>query len=245
MFFDNNQISSKSAYFSSASYSEGLRSHFLRVYNYMAMALSISGLVSLGASKSQALMTMLFSSPLLLILFGLIPIGISIFMSAKMESLSMQSLTILLAVYSACIGLTLAPLFLIYTGESVVRIFFISASVFGIVSFYGYTTKKDLTSFGSFLFMGLIGLIIASIVNIFLKSSMMDFILSIIGLGIFIGLAAFDTQKIKNMYFEMSNSGYSQENIQKVSVMSALQLYLDFINIFIYMLKLFGTRRDE
>jgi len=93
--------------------------------------------------------------------------------------------------------------------------------------------------------MGLIGLIIASIVNIFLKSSMMDFILSIIGLGIFFGLAAFDTQKIKNMYFEMSNSGYSQENIQKVSIMSALQLYLDFINIFIYMLKLFGTRRND
>lgn len=244
MFF-NKENQAKSAYFTSANYSAGLKSHFMRVYNYMAMALAVSGAVALGASKSAALMSALFSNPLIFIIFALFPIGLSVYMGAKMETLSLQTLTILLAVYAGLIGLTLAPLFLIYTGESIVRIFFISASVFAGVSIYGYVTKRDLTSLGSFLFMGLIGLIIASLVNIFLKSSMMDFVLSIIGLGIFIGLAAFDTQKIKNMYFAMSDSGYSEENIQKVAVMSALQLYLDFINIFIYMLRLFGQRRDN
>jgi FtsH-binding integral membrane protein len=244
MFFNKENIL-KAGYFSSASYSAGLKSHFLKVYNFMAMALSISGAVALGASKSPTLMNALFSNPIIFILFALIPIGLSVYMSAKMETLSLNSLTILFAIYSAMIGLTLAPLFLIYTGESIVRIFFISAAVFGSVSLYGYTTKKDLTSFGSFLFMGLIGLVIASLVNIFLKSSMMDFILSIVGLGIFIGLAAFDTQKIKNMYFAMSDSGFTDEKIQKVAVMSALQLYLDFINIFIYMLRLFGERRRD
>lgn len=244
MFF-NKENHSKSTYFTSANYSAGLKSHFMRVYNYMAMALAVSGTVALGASKSAALMSALFSNPIIFIIFALFPIGLSMFMSAKMESLSLQTLTLLLAVYSGLIGLTLAPLFLIYTGESIIRIFFISASVFAGVSLYGYTTKKDLTSFGSFLFMGLIGLVIASLVNIFLKSSMMDFIISIIGLGIFIGLAAFDTQKIKNMYFSMNESGHSEENIQKVAIMSALQLYLDFINIFIYMLRLFGERRRD
>jgi FtsH-binding integral membrane protein len=244
MFF-NKENHSKSTYFTSANYSAGLKSHFMRVYNYMAMALAVSGTVALGASKSAALMSALFSNPIIFIIFALFPIGLSMFMSAKMESLSLQTLTLLLAVYSGLIGLTLAPLFLIYTGESIIRIFFISASVFAGVSLYGYTTKKDLTSFGSFLFMGLIGLVIASLVNIFLKSSMMDFIISIIGLGIFIGLAAFDTQKIKNMYFSMNESGHSEENIQKVAIMSALQLYLDFINIFIYILRLFGERRRD
>lgn len=243
MFFTQNK--ERNAYFTSANYSAGLKEHFLKVYNYMAMALAITGAVSLGVSKSTQLMKLLFSNPFLMIIIALMPIGISVYMGVRMHKMSLESLIICLAVYAGLIGLTLSPIFLIYTGTSIVRIFFISASVFGIVSIYGYTTKKDLTSFGSFLFMGLIGLVIASLVNAFLKSSMMDFVISIIGLGIFIGLAAFDTQKIKNIYFSMAYSGQNQEFTQKLAVMSALQLYLDFINIFIFMLRLFGEKKGE
>lgn len=243
MFFDN-RTSSKSSYFTSASYSEGLKSHFIKVYNYMAMALSISGATALISSKSSLLMGLIMN-PLMILLFLFVPIGISFLMSSKIESLNLNQMILCLCIYSAAMGLMLAPIFLIYTKESIVRVFFISAGTFALSGLYGYTTKKDLTSIASFLFMGLIGLIIASIVNIFLKGSALEFILSIVGLGIFIVLAAFDTQKIKNQYLEMSNTGYSQEIIQKVGVMGALSLYLDFINIFIYMLRLFGNRRSD
>lgn len=235
----------QTSYFTSAAYSEGLRTHFLRVYNYMAMALALTGVISFGASNSPALMQMLFGNPILMFIFALLPIGLSIFMSTKMNSLSLPALTGCLALYASLLGLMLAPIFLIYTHTSIVKIFFVSAATFGATSLYGYTTKRDLTSFGSFLFMGLIGILIASIVNIFLKSSMMEFVISIIGLGIFIGLAAFDTQKIKDTYFSMSAYHGTSELIQKVAIMSALTLYLDFINIFMFMLRLFGDRRRD
>jgi hypothetical protein len=138
-------------------------------------------------------------------------------------------------------GLSLSTLLVIYTGASVTRVFFITASVFGAMSLYGYTTKKDLTSMGSFMTMGLIGLISASLVNLFLKSSALDFALSILGVVIFIGLTAYDTQKIKQMYYQASGNA---EMATKMAVMGALNLYMDFINLFIMMLRFFGDRRN-
>tara|TARA_B100000282_G_scaffold130008_1_gene93154 strand:- start:43 stop:525 length:483 start_codon:yes stop_codon:yes gene_type:complete len=142
-------------------------------------------------------------------------------------------------IFAGLMGASLSSIFLAYTGTSITRVFFITAGTFGAMSIYGYTTKRDLTKLGSFLFMGLIGIIIASLVNIFLKSSMMYFIISIIGVLVFVGLTAYDTQKIKNMYLA-SDSG---ELIGKKAVMGALTLYLDFINLFIMLLRLFGQRR--
>ena len=142
--------------------------------------------------------------------------------------------------FAALMGLSLSSILLVYTGMSVTRVFFITSATFGAMSIYGYTTKRDLTKFGSFLMMGLIGIIIASIVNIFMKSSMMYFVISILGVLIFVGLTAYDTQKIKNMYTAASDTG---ELMGKKAVMGALTLYLDFINLFIMLLRLFGQRR--
>jgi len=142
-------------------------------------------------------------------------------------------------IFSGLMGISLSSILLIYTGDSIARVFFITSATFGAMSIYGYTTKRDLTKLGSFLFMGLIGIIIASLVNIFLKSSMMYFIISILGVLIFVGLTAYDTQKIKNMYASTDTG----EMIGKKAVMGALTLYLDFINLFIMLLRLFGQRR--
>ena len=142
-------------------------------------------------------------------------------------------------IFAALMGASLASIFLVYTGASITRVFFITAGTFGAMSIYGYTTKRDLTKLGSFLMMGLIGIIIASIVNIFMKSSMMYFVISILGVLIFVGLTAYDTQKIKNMYLASDDSEISG----KKAVMGALTLYLDFINLFIMLLRLFGQRR--
>ena len=142
-------------------------------------------------------------------------------------------------IFASLMGLSLSSIFLVYTGASITRVFFITSITFGAISLYGYTTKRDLTKFGSFLMMGLIGIIIASLVNLFLKSTMMDFVISILGVLIFVGLTAYDTQKIKNLYV-VSDSG---EMMGKKAVMGALTLYLDFINLFIMLLRLFGQRR--
>ena len=169
----------------------------------------------------------------------LAPLGVVFYMSfniAKMTSAKAQST---FWVFAALMGASLSSIFLMYTGESITRVFFITAGTFGAMSIYGYTTKRDLTKLGSFLMMGLFGIIIASIVNIFMKSSMMYFVISILGVLIFVGLTAYDTQKIKNMYL-VSDSG---ELMGKKAVMGALTLYLDFINLFIMLLRLFGQRR--
>jgi FtsH-binding integral membrane protein len=235
----------RASYFSSASYDAGLRSHFLSVYNYMSSALAVTGLVSFFASKSTTLLQLLFANPFLLLIFALLPVGLVFYMSTKVYSMSLSSLTTCLFVYSGLIGVSLAPVFIIYTGASIAKTFFISASVFGLTSLYGYTTKKDLTSFGSFLIMGVIGLLVASIVNIFLKSSGMDFIISLVGVAIFTGLAAWDTQRIKDIYLSAPYEARNSEMMQKLGIMSALSLYMDFIQIFLYLLRFFGERRSE
>jgi hypothetical protein len=169
----------------------------------------------------------------------LAPLGVVFYMSFGIRKMSAAKAQGTFWVFAALMGASLSSIFLVYTGASITRVFFITAGTFGGMSIYGYTTKRDLTKLGSFLMMGLIGIIIASIVNIFMKSTMMYFVISILGVLIFVGLTAYDTQKIKNMYL-VSDSG---EIMGKKAVMGALTLYLDFINLFIMLLRLFGQRR--
>ena len=234
----SNKISFASAA-SRTTYDSGLRSYMLKVYNFMAAALGISGAVAFATASSNSLMALIFGTPLAwVVMFA--PLIFVFFFSYKLNSISAQKAKNYLWVYAGLMGLSLATIFVVYTGASIARVFFISASVFGAMSLYGYTTKKDLTGFGSFLIMGLIGVIIASLVNIFLKSSAFEFAISLIGLFIFIGLTAYDTQRIKQFYYQTSD----EEVISKMAVLGALNLYMDFINLFIMLLRFFGERRN-
>jgi hypothetical protein len=223
---------------SSVSYDAGLREYMLKVYNNMGFALVISGLVSFFVSNSPGLMQAIFGTPLQWVVL-LAPIGFVFFFGAKINKISASSAQNYLWIFSGLMGLSLAPLFTIYTGASIAKCFFITASLFGTMSLYGYTTKKDLTAMGSFLMMGLIGIILASLVNLFLKSSGLDFAVSILGVIIFTGLTAYDVQRIKSMYYNFADN----ESISKAATMGALSLYMDFINLFIMMLRFFGDRR--
>ncbi len=230
---------------------QGLRAYMLKVYNYMASGVLLTGFIALlffklavvtGTSGEITGLTSfgstIYTSGLKWVIM-LAPLGVVFYMSfniAKMTSTKAQST---FWIFAALMGASLSSIFLMYTGASITRVFFITAGTFGAMSIYGYTTKRDLTKLGSFLMMGLFGIIIASIVNIFMKSSMMYFVISILGVLIFVGLTAYDTQKIKNMYL-VSDSG---ELMGKKAVMGALTLYLDFINLFIMLLRLFGQRR--
>ena len=237
--FTNNRTSFASSA-TRASYDVGLREYMVKVYNYMAVALAISGFVAFFTASSTALMQAIFGTPLSWVVV-LAPLAFVFLFSYKLNSLSSTQAKSYLWIFSGLMGLSLATVFVVYTQASIARVFFISASVFGIMGLYGYTTKKDLTEMGSFLMMGLIGVIIASLVNLFLRSSALDFALSILGLFIFIGLTAYDTQKIKQMYYQVSGNG---EMVTKIAVMGALNLYMDFINLFLMMLRLFGDRRN-
>ena len=230
---------------------EGLRAYMLKVYNYMATGILLTGIIALISFKMSvvtgssgaiveftSLGNALFFSGLKWIVM-LAPLGIVFYMSFGINKMSSSKAQTVFWVFAALMGLSLSWILLVYTGASVARVFFITSATFGAMSLYGYTTKRDLTKLGSFLMMGLIGIIIASLVNIFLKSSMMYFVISILGVLIFVGLTAYDTQKIKNMY-SASDTG---ELMGKKAVMGALTLYLDFINLFIMLLRLFGQRR--
>ena len=230
---------------------EGLRAYMLKVYNYMATGVLLTGIIALLSFKMSVvtdgsgaitgftgLGNALFFSALKWIVM-LAPLGIVLYMSFGINKMSAAKAQSVFWIFAALMGLSLSWILLVYTGVSVARVFFITSATFGAMSIYGYTTKRDLTKLGSFLMMGLIGIIIASLVNIFLKSSMMHFIISILGVLIFVGLTAYDTQKIKNMY-AASDTG---ELMGKKAVMGALTLYLDFINLFIMLLRLFGQRR--
>ena len=227
---------------------EGLRAYMLRVYNYMGSALLVTGIVALVTFKLavDSLSPLIFS-PLgnsiynsgLAWVVMLAPLGVVFYMSFGINKMSASKAQTVFWIFAALMGISLSSIFVVYTETSITRVFFITAGTFGAMSLYGYTTKRDLTKLGSFLMMGLIGIIIASLVNIFMKSSMMYFVISILGVLIFVGLTAYDTQKIKNMY-AVSDSG---EIMGKKAVMGALTLYLDFINLFIMLLRLFGQRR--
>ena len=230
---------------------EGLRAYMLRVYNYMASGIFLTGIISLLLFKLSVVMApdgsitrlteignALYNSSLMWIVM-LAPLGVVIYMSFGIKKMSVTKAQGTFWVFAALMGASLSSIFLVYTGASITRVFFITAGTFGAMSIYGYTTKRDLTKLGSFLMMGLIGIIIASIVNMFMKSTMMYYVISILGVLIFVGLTAYDTQKIKNMYLA-TDSG---EIMGKKAVMGALTLYLDFINLFIMLLRLFGQRR--
>jgi FtsH-binding integral membrane protein len=220
-------------------YDAGLRSYMLRVYNYMAGGLALTGVVAMLTASSPAMLSAIYGTPLQWVVM-LAPLGFVMFLSFRIQKMSMKAAQMTFWAFASVMGLSISYIFLVYTGASIARIFFISASVFGAMSLYGYTTKKDLTAMGSFLIMGLIGVIIASIVNIFLQSSGLQFAVSILSVLIFTGLTAYDTQKIKNMYYQLAGNG---EALGKAALMGALSLYLDFINLFIQLLHLFGQRR--
>lgn len=215
----------------------GLRSYMLHVYNYMAVAMLVTGVVAYGASQSQTVMAAIYGSPLQWVVM-LAPLGMVFFLSARIHSLKAMTAQTLFWVFSALMGLSISYIFLVYTGASITRVFFITATAFAGLSLVGYTTKKDLTGMGSFLIMGLIGIIVASIVNIFIGSSMIQFVVSVAGVLIFAGLTAYDTQQIKNMYLESDGTEVSE----KKAIMGALRLYLDFLNMFLLLLQLFGNR---
>ncbi|MDQ2079194.1 Bax inhibitor-1/YccA family protein [Xanthobacteraceae bacterium Astr-EGSB] len=229
----------------------GLRAHMLRVYNYMsggvaltavlawltyqaAVVTDASGAVIGLTSFGQAV----YSGPMTIVLL-LGTLGLVFFISFRIHKLQATTALGLFMVYAALLGVALSSIFLAYTGASITRVFFISAATFGAMSLYGYTTQRDLTGMGSFLMMGLFGLIIASLVNMFLKSSGLDWALSVMGVLIFVGLTAYDTQKIKEFY-DVNDDGTVAG---RKAVMGALSLYLDFINLFLMLLRLFGDRR--
>ncbi len=233
--------SNRSSFASTAagvSYDAGLRDYMVKIYNFMSIALGISGAVAFLVSSSPALMAAIFGTPLAWVVM-LAPLGFVMFFGYKLNSLSGAQAKNYLWIYAGLMGLSLSTIFIAYTSTSIARVFFISASTFGAMSLYGYTTKKDLSGMGSFLMMGLIGLIIASVVNIFLKSSALEFALSAIGVLIFIGLTAYDTQRIKQSYYHSADS----ETTSKLAVLGALNLYMDFINLFLMMLRFFGDRK--
>jgi uncharacterized protein len=245
--FDRNIAAARTGYRTDqVAIDTGLRAYMIRVYNYMTAGVALTGLVAWFAYQAAVDQTggltyfghLIFQSPLMW-LFVLAPLGLVMLLSFGINRLSPGTALTLFFVYAGLLGLSLASIFLVYTGASITRVFFISAATFGAMSLYGYTTQRDLTSVGSFMFMGLIGIIVASLVNIFLQSSALYWAISVIGVLIFVGLTAYDTQNIKEMYSPMDDGTIAGRK----AVMGALRLYLDFINLFLMLLRLFGDRR--
>ena len=237
---------------------EGLRAYMLRIYNYMVLGLAITGLAALGiymlsVTNDPALVVQkfrnigltsigytLFFSPVKWVVI-LAPLALVFFLSFRIQHMRPAAAQLTFWIYAALVGVSLGSIFLIYTHTSVVRVFFITAASFGALSLWGYTTQRDLTGMGSFLIMGLFGIIIASLVNIFLASTMMQFIISVVGVLVFAGLTAYDTQRLKSEYLYGAMDG---EVMERSAIMGALSLYLDFLNLFTMLLQLLGTR-DE
>jgi len=228
----------------------GLRAYMIRIYNYMAAGVALTGVVSwltfnaavttneAGRLALTSFGQMIYSGPLTIVLF-LGTLGLVFFLSFRIDKLQPGTAFVLFMGYAALLGLMLSSVFLSYTGASVTRTFFISAASFGALSLYGYTTQRDLSPIGSFLVMGLFGLILAMVVNMFLKSTGLDFAISAIGVLIFAGLTAWDTQRIKEMYSANDDGTVAGRK----AVMGALTLYLDFINLFLFLLRFLGDRR--
>jgi uncharacterized protein len=231
---------------------EGLRAYMLRVYNYMTLGLAITGAVALGtflmavtvdpvtgARSLTQIGQLLYASPLKwVVIFA--PLALVFFLSFRIDRLSVGTAQALFWFYAALVGLSLSVIFLVFTGQSITRVFFITAASFGALSLFGYTTRRDLSGLGTFLFMGLIGVIIASVVNIWIASSMLQWIVSVVGVLVFAGLTAYDTQQIKEMYYVGDDGTVAGRK----AVMGALRLYLDFINLFTMLLQLFGQRQE-
>ena len=226
-----------------AVFDAGLRSYMLAIYNYMASGVLLSGAVALLVASNAAIRAPFFGATGAPTLLGWIavfaPLALVFVISFGMNRLSESSVKALFWLYTALMGVSLSTVLLAYTGVSVARTFFISAAAFGALSLWGYTTKKDLSGFGTFLIMGLVGLLIAMVVNMFLRSTTMDLVVSVIGVLLFAGLTAYDTQRLKSFYFDEAAS----VSRGKIVVMGALTLYLDFINLFLFLLRFMGNRR--
>jgi FtsH-binding integral membrane protein len=229
----------------------GLRAHMLRVYNYMVGALALTGAVAWGVANTPALLNLLYHqvvtangvgiAPTILgyvVMFA--PLALVFFLSFRIMQMSQAAAQATFWAYAAMVGASLASILIVYTGASVAMTFFVTAATFGTMSLWGYTTKRDLTGMGHFLMMGVIGLFIAMIANMFFKSPAINFVVSILGVVIFTGLTAWDTQKIKNTYYQV---GGDVAVAGKAAIMGALSLYLDFLNIFLFLLRFMGSRR--
>lgn len=212
-----------------------------KVYLWMTLALMITGITAAGVANSPNILALIYSSQV--VMWGIIiaEFGLVIYISARLEKLSLSTATTLFALYSILNGVMLSSIFLLYSTAIISKVFFITAGTFGVTALYGYATKKDLSSLGNILFMALIGLVIATVVNVFMKSAMFDLILSYIGVIIFVGLTAWDSQKIKHMMMAQQDA---DESAQKLALIGALSLYLDFINLFLYLLRIFGRSND-
>jgi len=217
----------------------GLRTHMQRVFGYMSGGLVLTGLLAFLVAANAALAGAIFGTPLrYVVMFA--PFILVMIMNARVQTISLSGLKTMFWVFCGTMGLSLSSIFLVYTGESVARSFFITAATFGTMSLWGYTTKRDLTNMGGFMLMGVIGIMIASLVNLFMMSSMLQWMVSVAAVVIFTGLTAWDTQRIKQGYAE----SYGSESNDKMAVFGALSLYMDFINIFISLIQLTGSRRD-
>ena len=212
----------------------------VRVYNWMTAGLGITGFMAFYISNSPAMMNIIFGNPIMPIALIITQIGLEFWLATRVMQMSASKATGVFMLYAGLTGITFSAIFMAYTTASIFSTFLVTAGTFGAMSLYGYTTKKDLTSWGSFLFMGLIGIIIASLVNIFMQSSMMHMIITYAGVLIFVGLTAYDTQKIKEMNI-LGNEGTEEDT--KEAIRGALTLYLDFINLFLMLLRLMGDRR--
>jgi FtsH-binding integral membrane protein len=222
-----------------AVFDQGLRSYMLGIYNYMASAVALSGIVALLVAGSPMLTQAIFGTPLKWVVM-LAPIGFVMLMSFRFEKMSKTALMACFWVFATLMGASLASILLVFTGTSVARAFFVAAAMFAGISIYGYTTKADLSKMGTFLIMGLIGVIIAGLVNIFMQSSMMQFIISVASVIVFTGLTAWDTQRLKDTYGET----YGTQMQDKVAIMGALSLYLNFVNIFQALVSLIGDKNE-
>lgn len=218
-------------------FDEGLRRHMMRVYNFMLLGLALTGGVAMLTASSPELMAAIFGSPLKWVVM-LLPFAFVLVLSFGINRLSPATAQLVFWLYSAAMGLSLSAIFLVFTGASIAKVFFITSAMFAGASLWGYTTKADLTKMGAFFMMGLIGVIIATLVNLFLQSSALDFAISFLCVIIFTALTAYDTQNIKEMYAESHGSDANS----RMALMGALSLYLNFINIFMSLLNLLGER---
>jgi FtsH-binding integral membrane protein len=247
--FDNRLA--RGATTATASYDAGLRAHMLRVYNYMTGALALTGITAYVIASTPALLNLFFQEqmtsqgvtmgPTLLgyvVVFA--PLALVFFLSFRIHAMSQGTAQLTFWAYAAMVGASLASIFIFYTGASIALTFFVTAATFGTMSLYGYTTSRDLTGMGNFLMMGLIGIVIASLANIFFQSAAINFAVSVLGVLIFTGLTAWDTQKIKQVYYAV---GGDSAAAGKAAIMGALSLYLDFLNIFLFLLRFMGNRR--
>lgn len=219
----------------------GVRTIMRNVYIWMTVGLALTGVVAYAVSNNTAFVRTLIQNQMLFFVLFIVEIGLVIYLSARIMKMSPAAATLSFAAYAILNGITLSIIFLAYTGADIARAFFVTAGTFAGMSIYGTITKRDLSGIGSYLFMGLIGIIIASLVNMFLRSSVLDWIVSLVGVAVFLGLTAYDTQRIKKMSDEMSGQA-GEVMYLKLSIIGALKLYLDFINLFLFFLRIFGRR---